>query len=133
MVIKRILVMSVVLVMIAGSFSSCAKNEDSSKCKDANNQCMCNVNYPLTDLPWLKEWVDRAKKRPGLLTEIYLCNYNDGIDGFLIKPCINCQDPFAFLYSCEGTFLYDFQTPESWVAFAKEWNIKNLELIWKNF
>jgi len=99
MVIKRILVMLVVLVMIAGSFSSCAKKGDACTC----NEKVCEVDNPLTDLPWLKE-VAKNMKMSGHHGRIYQCTYKDGI-GFLIQGCLTLAHPASHLYNCDGIFL----------------------------
>jgi len=59
----------------------------------------CNVENPLTDLPWLKDKVDEITllfQDDPLHIAIYQCTYDDGKTGFLIdqgniKPFYNCN------------------------------------------
>jgi len=94
---------------------------------------VCDVTNPIKDLPWLKEIKKNGYIYPkGMYRSIQQCTYNNGIDGFYIEACINCQNNVAFLFDCDGTVLVDLQGVTNWNSFLEEWNIKNLELIWTN-
>jgi len=77
--------------------------------KDApKNITGCNVDNPLTDLPWLKEIIDGLEKdsESGYKhhARIYQCYYKDGI-GFLLELCVGCPDFGYWLKNCEGESL----------------------------
>jgi hypothetical protein len=71
-------------------------------------QKVCNVDNPLTDLPWLKEIIDGFEKDAGAgykgHARIYQCNYKNGV-GFLLEMCVGCPDAGYWLRSCEGESL----------------------------
>ena len=65
---------------------------------------VCDVDNPLTDLPWLKEIVEGWIKREGVYgyVGIYQCNYKDGI-GFIVEEQVG--EPAFYLINCEGKTL----------------------------
>jgi len=69
----------------------------------------CDVDNPLTDLPWLKNIIDGFEKdvEAGdlLHARIYQCNYNKSEVGFLLEPCVDCSDGGSTLMSCKGESL----------------------------
>ena len=70
---------------------------------------ICNVDNPLTDLPWLKEIIDEFEKNAATLgynphARIYQCTYKDGI-GFLLEMCVGCPDTGYSFRNCEGEIL----------------------------
>ncbi len=69
----------------------------------------CNFDNSLTDLLWLKTFVNRyvRESEAGFKypVEIYQCTYDNGKIGFFIDPCVSCPDGLATLYSCDGTEL----------------------------
>ena len=71
---SKILKTTAILLILAGSVS-CGK-------KDNTNECVCNVNNPLTDLTWLEEIVLNQAQYPGIYLNIHQCTYNEGTDGF---------------------------------------------------
>jgi len=84
---------ALLLIMIAG-LSSCQKEK------------ACNVENPLTDLPWLKEIIREVENDSHAVlcnhVRIYQCAYSDGI-GFMLNR--ECPDiPYSFL-NCEGVIL----------------------------
>ena len=69
----------------------------------------CNVDNPLTDLPWLKEIVDGFEYDAVTWgynphARIYQCAYKDGI-GFLLEMCVGCPDAGYSFRNCEGIVL----------------------------
>lgn len=60
---------------------------------------------PLTDLPWLKEYVnlmtENVKTGKIFNARIFQCTYNDGI-GFLLEECMGCPDSGYSLHDYEG-------------------------------
>jgi hypothetical protein len=113
---KKILCLTLILIMC---LSSCKKEKH------------CEVNNPLTQLPWLKEIKKHGYRfSKGFGMEIYQCTYNNGIDGFYVNPCILCHVYTAALFSCDGTVLAD--DIEDSRAFKKEWNLQDMKLIYTN-
>ncbi len=103
-----------------------------ASCKDQEKNKVCNVKNPLTDLPWLKELVNDKNQSPGIYVNIFQCDYNNGHDGFLIEPCVNCDDYILQLYSCNGTILFNLTGTLEIEAFYQELDIKSKKLIWTN-
>ena len=68
----------------------------------------CKFDNPLTDLPWLKELVERAEKNAesGFMrhARIYQCAYESGI-GFLLEMCVGCPDAGYSFRNCKGEVL----------------------------
>ena len=69
----------------------------------------CNVDNPLTDLPWLKEIVDGFEYDAATFeynphARIYQCSYKGGI-GFLLEMCVECPDAGYSFRDCEGVVL----------------------------
>jgi len=87
----------------------------------------CNVDNPLTDLPWLKAKVDEItllfQSNP-LHIAIYQCTYGNGQTGFLED-----RGNVAFFYNCEGETLCIMggEAGET----CSELNIVRKELIWE--
>jgi len=116
---------SVVVNMKSGETKAAATVE-------ITQESACIFDNPLTDLPWLKEFVNNCL--PYMYTNIFQCTYNDDIVGFFIEPCNNCTAYSALLHSCDGTILSNFLYETlSLPAFFEKWNIKNRELIWTNY
>ena len=101
--ILKLVAFSTILLLLAESFFSCGEKD----CQ-CNNEKVCNVENPLTDLLWLKEIIDGIKKNveTGYIqhARIYQCIYKDGI-GFLLEPCVGCPDAGYSFRNCEGVVL----------------------------
>jgi len=89
---------------------------------------ICNVDNPLTDLPWLKEKIDEfnllAQESQNLSIAIYQCKYGSDDVGFLIdegntKPFYNSSGEVLCII---GGFAGET---------CSELNIVSQELIWK--
>jgi len=88
----------------------------------------CNVDNPLTDLPWLKEKIDEfnllVQENQNLSIAIYQCKYGNEEIGFLIdegntKPFYNCNGDILCIM---GGFAGET---------CSELNILSQELIWE--
>lgn len=95
----------------------------------------CIFDNPLTDLPWLKEYIDALEFVVAMgeseYVRIYQCTYIDGI-GFLLC-CVDCIDGGFDLMNCKGEYLC---TLGGWGALhypCTEFNInfENKQLIWE--
>ena len=119
---KNILIFTAILLILLGSFSfSCEKKVDTPKEK------LCNVENPLTDLPWLKAKVEEITllfQNNPLHIAIYQCTYGNKQTGFLED-----HGNVGFFYDCEGEILCIMG------GFAgetcSELNIVSRELIWE--
>ena len=93
---------------------------------------ICNVDNPLTDLPWLKAIVDGFEEEAEPIykhARIYRCNYKGGT-GFLLEMCVGCPDDGYTLVNCEGESLCVWEFAGSPCS---ELNIdfENKKLIWE--
>jgi len=108
--------------ILTACFSSCRKSYPA-----------CDVKKPLTDLPWLKELVDKYEKgtkEPRVV--IYQCTYRDGIC-FLLDFSVDCYDGGYSLINCEGNLLcsvYAGYDASSCVEYKIDF--KNKKFIWKS-
>jgi hypothetical protein len=101
-------ILCLVLLVLAGS--SC-KNEK-CPCKEIielPKENVCDVSNPLTDLTWLKEYIDEIKNRGEDHTSIFLCSYINGTGFLLHTACphgIDCDNGTSYvLKNCEGETL----------------------------
>ena len=92
-----------VLLLLAGSYTSCTKKKE--------KQCIeneCNVCNPLTDLPWLKEYIKELKKGK-IAIVLFICSYKNGTGFLFFFPCppgIYCDaGPSYVLKNCGGETL----------------------------
>ena len=82
-----------------------AEPEDLAAWRDVNyNPELCNLENPLTDLPWLKAIVDGyisvIQQGNHVNTVIYQCTYGEGQTGFIVD-----QGNLAYLCNCKGDTL----------------------------
>ncbi|GHV09390.1 hypothetical protein FACS1894160_4940 [Bacteroidia bacterium] len=107
-------------------------------CDNSENQPeTCNVDNPLTDLPWLKTFVDGCERDAAAgyppHARIYQCTYRDGI-GFLLDICVDCPDAGLWLRSCDGESLCIFGGLAGNTCPELEFNVdfENKKLIWES-
>lgn len=130
---------TITLLLIA-SFSSCKEKE--CPCEEIINlpkEKICNVDNPLTDLPWLEKIVsDRKEFRNSI--RIYLVTYKEG-SGFLQEFVLDCCELFGgcdcdgishYFRNCEGYVLCDIEgmwgaTPEQLYRLSNSPNFYNRE------
>jgi hypothetical protein len=74
-----------------------------TSCEKPNK--ICNVDSPLTDLPWLKQMVANFSADSLTTVKIHQCTYQNNKTGFLIEPCVGCPDAGYSFRSCDGTVL----------------------------
>ena len=118
----KLIAFSAILLMLAGSFFSCGEKD----CQ-CNNEKVCNVENPLTDLLWLKSKVDEITllfQGNPLHIAISQCIYGDGKTGFLED-----RGNIAFFYNCEGETLCIMGGDAG--ETCSELNIVSKELIWE--
>ena len=115
---KNILKIAAILLIFAGIIA-CGKKD--CQCK------VCDVENPLTDLPWLKAKVDEIKlqfKNTPVRVAIYQCKYGDEQAGFWED-----RDNVSFFYNCEGETLCIMGGDAG--ETCSELNIVSKKLIWK--
>ena len=119
---KMTLIFTMFLIVLMGSFSACKEKEETTK------ELMCNVENPLTDLPWLKAKVDEitllSQDNPLICIAIYQCTYGNNETGFLIDE--GNIKPF---YNCNGEILCIMGGDAG--ETCSELDIVKQELIWK--
>jgi len=93
-----------ILLAICLMGTACKENEPTEK---------CNINNPLTDLPWLKEKIEEFQNTPDIMVFIYQCVFENEEIGFLVK-----KDGKETLYNCKGEIY-------------SEQDIVSKELIWE--
>jgi hypothetical protein len=125
-----ILKTAAILLISAGGFfciTRCHK-ENSPKEK------ICNVDNPLQDLPWLKQFIDEIKDIESGYDvphmRIYQCTYKDGT-GFLINDCVGCPDAGLNLVNCEGTSLCVLYGLAGDPCTEFEIDFESMKLIWE--
>jgi len=105
---KNILKITAIVLILAGV--SCKDKKCS--CKETiqlPKENVCTISNPLTDLPWLKEYIDEIKNRSKDHVSIFLCSYKNGT-GFLLQTAcpygVYCDaGPSFILKNCEGETL----------------------------
>ncbi|MDR3062170.1 MAG: hypothetical protein LBU57_08675 [Dysgonamonadaceae bacterium] len=124
---QRILKLSVLALLLAGTVS-CGNDDSNPKIK------VCNVENPLTDLPWLKKFIDESKQGHQVSRmKIYQSSYDDGKIGFLIDICEGCPDAGLLLTNCEGENLCVLGGLAGDLCTDFKIDFENKKLIWKNY
>ena len=105
-----------------------------NKTSDDENK-VCKVNDPLTDLPWLKAVInenEQTTQGERSLMRIYQCSYKDGT-GFIVELCTSCSDSQSSLFNCEGIHLCDKEGIAGNIFTCKEFNIidSSIKLIYE--
>jgi hypothetical protein len=89
---KKLIHLLSILFALTAMFAACEKIPEKPP--------VCDVENPLTDLPWLKAKIDEfnllVQENPYLSVAIYQCKYGNNETGFLIdegnmKPFYNCK------------------------------------------
>jgi hypothetical protein len=122
---KMILQTAAVLLLLAGMTVSCGKKD----CQ-CNNEKACNVENPLRDLPWLKQFINEVKDTESGHKRIYQCTYKDGT-GFLINNCVGCPDAGLNLVNCDGTSLCVLYGLAGDPCTEFEIDFESMKLIWE--
>ena len=102
----NILKLTAILLLMVGVFSFCKEKEET---QEKLKEKVCNVENPVTDLPWLKEIIDGFENfaetmKHNTHAKIYQCDYKDGI-GFLLEMCAECSNARYSFRNCEGVVL----------------------------
>ena len=118
-----------ILLVIYLMGTACKEKEEEPK------EQICNVNNPLTDLPWLKEIIDKFEKEAensgyNNHARIYQCAYKGGI-GFLFENCVECPNATFYFYNCEGAFLCGGGPLGEAICLELGVDFENKALIWE--
>jgi hypothetical protein len=105
-----------ILLGLAGGLTHCEKIED--------KEVICDVENPLTDLPWLKEKIAQYEAS-GFYSRIYQCTYKHGI-GFL-----DIAGSMNFFYNCAGEVICILGGFAGNTCPELEIDFENKKLIWE--
>ena len=90
---------------LAASFVSCTKSMDKTHFP-YDGPCHCGVDNPLDDLEWLHETVLLFESWRGeQAASISVCTFDSVNQGFIINPCVHCDDGASSLVDCEGNYI----------------------------
>jgi hypothetical protein len=99
---KKHLVFLLFAVLTAATLASCTKNADNTHFP-YNGPCHCGVDNPLDDLEWLHQNVLLFELWRGKQdASIAVCTFDSVRQGFIINPCVHCDDGMSTLVDCEG-------------------------------
>lgn len=99
---KKHLVFLLFAVLAAATLASCTKNADNTHFP-YNGPCHCGVDNPLDDLEWLHQNVLLFESWRGKQdASIAVCTFDSVKQGFIINPCVHCDDGMSTLVDCEG-------------------------------
>jgi len=124
-----------IMLILAGSFSSCRKNTDSKYkiCyENLPEEGVCGCKNPLKDLPWLKEYLES----PLQLNEtfIYIYKYKYGTCFRLDQPAYS--NPYMDFRNCEGEKINRMGWNTSFyelLNIKQEFEIQDMENIYRKY
>ena len=100
--------LAAVLLVLAGGFVSCKSNNQCAETINLPEEKVCDFTNPLTDLPWLKEYIDEVKEQERSIA-IFTCSYRNGTGFLFYTGCpknVYCiTGPSIALKNCEGETL----------------------------
>ncbi|MCR5192557.1 MAG: hypothetical protein K6D59_04560 [Bacteroidales bacterium] len=102
---KKLFLLPLSALMLCLLFSSCKK--DNPKLHfDYDGPCHCGVANPLEDLEWLHNTAEQFESmRDKQWARIFICKFDSSKQGFIIDPCVNCDDAMQSFFDCEGNLL----------------------------
>ncbi len=122
---SSILKIATVLLMLAGSFSSCQQeeqqNEETSPISPCDSPYFQNPINPDSILPWVYEIIEEHLEN-GTHGTITQCEYRDGF-GYLFEPLGNSIETGYSFLTCDSTVLYEGEEKPIEVTYP-ELNIK---------
>ena len=134
----------ILLAICLTGMVACKENEPSEKITEKlgkeeqageNGISVCGVNDPLTDLPWLKGFIDKFEKEAeesgyNHHARIHQCAYNGGI-GFLLETCVGYPNDTYYFYNCEGNILCTGDLVYEAIRSGLNIDFENKVLIWE--
>lgn len=99
---------AIALVAVTMLMFSACKKDKSVLHFDYEGPCHCGVENPLEDLEWLHNTAaDFESMRDKQWASISICTYDSTKQGFIINPCVNCDDGMQSFVDCGGNKLGD--------------------------
>ncbi|MBO4306943.1 MAG: hypothetical protein J5848_01360 [Bacteroidales bacterium] len=90
-------------VLLCLLFSACIKDKIHFS---YDGPCHCGVENPLEELEWLHNIAEEFElMRDKQWATISICTYDSTKQGFIINPCVNCDDGMQTFTDCEGNTL----------------------------
>lgn len=104
---KKLFLLPLSALLLCLLFSACKK--DNPKLHfDYDGPCHCGVENPLEDLKWLHNTAEEFESiRDKQWASISICTYDSIKQGFIINPCVNCDDGMQSFVDCGGNNLGD--------------------------
>lgn len=104
---KKLFLLPLSALLLCLLFSACKK--DKTKLHfDYDGPCHCGVENPLEELEWLHNTAVEFESWPeNRWAKIFICTYDSTKQGFIIDPCVNCDDGMQSFVDCEGNRLGD--------------------------
>lgn len=104
---KKLFLLPLAALMLCLLFSACKKDKTYLHF-DYDGPCHCSVENPLDDLEWLHNIAEEFELvRDRHWATISICTYDSTKQGFIINPCVNCDDGMQSFLDCEGNKLGD--------------------------
>lgn len=107
-IMKKNSFIAIALVAVTMLMFSACKKDKSVLHFDYEGPCHCGVENPLEDLEWLHNTAaDFESMRDKQWASISICTYDSTKQGFIINPCVNCDDGMQSFVDCGGNKLGD--------------------------
>lgn len=104
---KKLFFLPLSALLLCLLFSACKKDKNNLHF-DYDGPCHCGVENPLEDLEWLHNTAaDFESMRDKQWASISICTYDSTKQGFIINPCVNCDDGMQSFVDCGGNNLGD--------------------------
>ncbi|MBR6331354.1 MAG: hypothetical protein IKR79_06885, partial [Bacteroidales bacterium] len=92
------------VILMAVLMSSTCKKDRSALHFDYDGPCHCGVENPLEELDWLYTMAEDFESSSQWAT-ISTCLYGSAQQGFIVDPCVQCDDGMQSLFDCQGNLL----------------------------
>lgn len=104
---KKLFLLPLSALLLCLFFPACKKDKIKLHF-DYDGPCHCNVENPLEELEWLHNTAEQFESmRDKQWARIFTCIYDSTKQGFIIEPCVNCDDGMQSFVDCEGNRLGD--------------------------
>ena len=98
-------ILPLLTTLFASLLLSCNKDNTDFRF-DYDGPCHCSVDNPLQDLQWLHNTAVRFESMRDIQwAKIFICTYDSTHQGFIIDPCVQCNDGMQSFTDCEGNLL----------------------------
>lgn len=94
-----------IILMLSLTLTACKKDKTDLHF-DYDGPCHCGVDNPLEDLEWLHNTAEEFESmRDKQWASISICTYDSTKQGFIVNPCVNCDDGMQSFFDCGGNML----------------------------